>query len=246
MLERRPLGSQGLMASQIGLGAMGMTAFYDVADPRETEAESLAALDKAAELGVTLIDTAWVYQHPSGATNEALVCVRVRARTPACCCAFPSWRDALRPSLGRRLRSAARQVGKALKKHGREKFVVATKFGLAFTPEGGIAPDCRPATIRAQLADSLARLGTDYIDLYYAHRIDPKVPIEEMMGCLKAVRACAAQRDALLRCTCAMCCPVARADARRRRSWWRRARCALWGCRSARARSCGARTRCTR
>jgi aryl-alcohol dehydrogenase-like predicted oxidoreductase len=76
-VEQRPLGSQGLVASCQGLGAMGMTAFYS-ADPAADEAESLRTLARALELGINFVDTAWIYQHESGATNEELA--RVLAR----------------------------------------------------------------------------------------------------------------------------------------------------------------------
>jgi aryl-alcohol dehydrogenase-like predicted oxidoreductase len=77
-------------------------------------------------------------------------------------------------------------VGKALKIHGREKFIVATKFGILLT-EQGVVPSGTEETIRTQLADSLQRLGTDYIDLYYMHRMDPNTPIEETMRVLKSL-----------------------------------------------------------
>eukprot|EP00731_Ephydatia_muelleri_P025138 Em0017g221a len=75
-------------------------------------------------------------------------------------------------------------LGKAIKIHGRDKFVIATKFGVTFTSTG-MATSGKPELIRSQLADSLQRLGTDYIDLYYQHRMDPNTPIEETMECLK-------------------------------------------------------------
>lgn len=79
-------------------------------------------------------------------------------------------------------------VGKALAIHGREKFIVATKFGI--TLEGGEMGYCgKEETIRSQLADSLRRLGTDYIDLYYMHRMDPNTPIEQTMAVLKSLVA---------------------------------------------------------
>lgn len=70
--------------------------------------------------------------------------------------------------------------------HGREKFVVATKFGLVFE-NGQWTISGSEQTIRSQLADSLSRLGTDYIDLYYMHRMDPNTPIEETMRVLKSL-----------------------------------------------------------
>ena len=79
-------------------------------------------------------------------------------------------------------------VGKALKKYGREKFVVATKFGLKYSAAGREITG-KPADVRQQCEESLQRLGTDYIDLYYMHRMDPKTPIEETMRCLLELKA---------------------------------------------------------
>lgn len=77
-------------------------------------------------------------------------------------------------------------VGAALKSR-RNDVAIATKFGIAFdksSPEVNkpVIPDSRPDTIRRSVEGSLKRLGTDYIDLYYQHRFDPKVPIEEVAG----------------------------------------------------------------
>lgn len=77
-------------------------------------------------------------------------------------------------------------IGKALKPY-RDKIVLATKFGIRFDMESPevnkpLVPDSRPATIRASVEASLKRLDTDHIDLYYQHRSDPKIPIEEVAG----------------------------------------------------------------
>ena len=78
-------------------------------------------------------------------------------------------------------------VGAALAPY-RDKVVLATKFGIHFDmsllKEGKspIVPDARPEVIRASVDSSLQRLGTDYIDLYYQHRVDPKIPVEEVAG----------------------------------------------------------------
>ncbi|KAG9405649.1 hypothetical protein AC1031_003556 [Aphanomyces cochlioides] len=77
-------------------------------------------------------------------------------------------------------------VGKAIKQHGRDKFVIATKFGVVFK-DGKMVVSGTEETIRSQLADSLKRLGTDYIDLYYMHRMDPTTPIEETVAVLKSL-----------------------------------------------------------
>ena len=71
-------------------------------------------------------------------------------------------------------------VGEALQGR-REKVVLATKFGVEFTT-GGLGMDSSPATIRESLESSLRKLNTDYIDLYYQHRVDPVTPIEEVAG----------------------------------------------------------------
>ncbi len=77
-------------------------------------------------------------------------------------------------------------MGKAIAIHGRDKFIVATKFGVV-PKAGGPTVSGNEETIRSQLADSLSRLGTDYIDLYYQHRMDPSTPIEETMRVLKSL-----------------------------------------------------------
>jgi len=75
-------------------------------------------------------------------------------------------------------------VGKAIKGR-REQVLVATKFGLVSHAGGGPGViDSSPANVRAAVEGSLKRLGTDYIDLYYQHRVDPNIPIEETVGAL--------------------------------------------------------------
>lgn len=74
-------------------------------------------------------------------------------------------------------------VGKGIKPF-RDKIVLATKFGVKHSLTG-LTMDSRPETIRKSLEGSLKRLGTDYIDLYYLHRVDPKVPIEEVAGVMQ-------------------------------------------------------------
>lgn len=136
MLGTRKLGSQGLEVSAIGLGCMGMSHAYGVPD----EAESIATIHRAIELGCTFLDTAEQY---GPFTNEEL--------------------------LGRALRGR------------RDDVVLATKFGFTIgTPEPGV--DSRPEHIREVVDASLRRLQTDRIDLLYQHRVDPKVPIEDVAG----------------------------------------------------------------
>ena len=138
-MEKRKLGSTGLEVSAIGLGCMGMSAFYGTID----EAESIATIERAAELGVTLLDTAEVYG-PN--TNEELVGRAVAGR--------------------------------------REQVVIATKFGMVIDADGSRRIDGAPETVRRSIDGSLNRLQTDYVDLYYQHRVDPGVPIEETVGAM--------------------------------------------------------------
>jgi aryl-alcohol dehydrogenase-like predicted oxidoreductase len=141
-METRKLGRQGLEVSALGLGCMGMTAFYKTgADLAECEATLLEAVDR----GVTLFDTAEVY---GPWTNEEL--------------------------LGRVLGPR------------RDRIVLATKFGydLARDPALGPGLDSRPEHIREVVDQSLRRLGTDRIDLLYQHRVDPAVPIEDVVGAM--------------------------------------------------------------
>jgi aryl-alcohol dehydrogenase-like predicted oxidoreductase len=139
MLTKRKLGRQGLEVSVLGLGCMGMSHAYGVPD----EAESIATLHRAIELGVTFFDTAEAY---GPFTNEEL--------------------------LGRALKGLRQQV------------ILATKFGWRI--EGGqlVGTDSRPQHIKEVAEASLRRLGTDYIDLFYQHRVDPAVPIEDVVGAM--------------------------------------------------------------
>jgi aryl-alcohol dehydrogenase-like predicted oxidoreductase len=76
-------------------------------------------------------------------------------------------------------------VGEALAPF-RDQVVIATKFGFAFDADGkSTGLDSRPATIRKATEGSLRRLGVDAIDLYYQHRVDPQVPIEEVAGTVR-------------------------------------------------------------
>jgi len=139
-MKQRALGTQGLVVSELGLGCMGMSDFYG---GRE-EAESLATLDRALELGITFFDTADVY---GPCTNEEF--------------------------LGRFLR------GK------RDRVVLATKFGNVRSPDGKwIGVNGKPEYVRQCCEGSLKRLGVDHIDLYYQHRVDPTVPIEDTVGAM--------------------------------------------------------------
>jgi aryl-alcohol dehydrogenase-like predicted oxidoreductase len=77
-------------------------------------------------------------------------------------------------------------VGEALEPV-RDQVMIATKFGFAFSEDGqrNVGVSSRPDSIRAAVDGSLRRLRTDRIDLYYQHRVDPKVPIEDVAGTVK-------------------------------------------------------------
>ncbi len=141
-LQTRTLGSDLTVAS-IGLGCMGMSAFYG---GRE-DGESAATLRQAIESGVTLIDTADMY---GNGENELLV--------------------------GRTLRDM----------EARDRVVLATKFANTWDPATGARGPVRgdPAYVREACEASLRRLGVDHIDLYYQHRVDPNVPIEDTVGAM--------------------------------------------------------------
>jgi aryl-alcohol dehydrogenase-like predicted oxidoreductase len=139
-MEMRRLGSQGLEVSALGLGCMGMSDFYAGRD----DAESIATIDRALDLGVTLLDTADMY---GVGANEMLVGKAIRAR--------------------------------------RDRVVIATKFGILRGEDGGMrGVSGRPDYVREACDASLRRLGVDVIDLYYQHRVDPDVPIEETVGAM--------------------------------------------------------------
>lgn len=144
-MQMRKLGQQGLEVSALGLGCMGMSDFYGSRD----EAESIATINRAIDLGVTFLDTADMY---GVGANEELVGRVVRER--------------------------------------REWIVVATKFGNVRGADGSFkGVNGRPDYVRSACDASLRRTGLDVIDLYYQHRVDPVVPIEETVGAMSELVA---------------------------------------------------------
>ena len=142
-MEQRKLGRQGLTVSSLGLGCMGMSDFYGPTD----EAESVATLHRAIELGITFFDTADMY---GPFKNEEL--------------------------LGRALKGKRGQV------------IIATKFGNRRAPDGAfLGVSGKPEYVAQACEASLRRLGLDHLDLYYQHRVDPTVPIEETVGAMAAL-----------------------------------------------------------
>ena len=147
-MEQRPLGQGGLTVSALGFGCMGLTSAYGDALP---DAESIALIRAAYDLGVTHFDTAEAY---GPFANEIVVGA------------------ALRPI--------------------RDKVTIATKFGFDIDLETGErrgGTNSRPERIRAVCDAALKRLGTDHIDLFYQHRVDPAVPIEDVAGAVQGLIA---------------------------------------------------------
>ncbi|UTA68477.1 aldo/keto reductase [Emticicia sp. 21SJ11W-3] len=140
-MKQSKLGNQGLVASQMGLGCMGMSEFYGNSD----DTESLRTINHAIDAGINLLDTSDIY---GPFKNEVL-------------------------------------LGKVLKER-RHEVVLATKFGIV---RSATDPTVRgfngtPEYCKKACDNSLQRLGIDTIDLYYLHRVDPNVPIEETVGAM--------------------------------------------------------------
>ncbi len=140
-MSPRRLGRDGPAIGPIALGCMGMSEFYAPVEERE----AIRTIQRALELGLTLLDTSDMYGFGD---NERLLSRALQGR-----------------------RGAA---------------IVATKGGILRRRDEPTyrGVDGRPEYIRAACNASLRRLGIDAIDLYYLHRVDPDVPIEETVGAL--------------------------------------------------------------
>ena len=140
-MQRRKLGKTGLEVSTIGLGCMGMSDFYGARD----DAQSIATVHRAVDLGVTFLDTADMY---GPFTNEEL-------------------------------------LGKAIQGR-RDQVELATKFGIVRSATDPLLRgfNGKPEYVKSSCDASLGRLGVDHIDLYYQHRVDADVPIEDTVGAM--------------------------------------------------------------
>jgi aryl-alcohol dehydrogenase-like predicted oxidoreductase len=141
-MKTRTLGADGPAVSEIGLGCMGMSAFYGQAD----EGEARATLARALELGCNFLDTSDMY---GPYTNEQLLGSVIAER--------------------------------------RDEVFLATKFGIKLVKADDLINrtiDGSARYVREACDASLKRLGTDHIDLYYQHRVDPSTPIEETVGAM--------------------------------------------------------------
>ena len=139
-MQQRRLGSEGLEVSAEGLGCMGMSQSYGPAD----QAEAIATIHRAIELGISFLDTADMY---GPFTNERLVGRAIAGR--------------------------------------RDQVVLATKFGNERRADGSwVGINGRPEYVRRCCDASLERLAVGHIDLYYQHRVDTTVPVEETWGAM--------------------------------------------------------------
>ncbi|KTT96268.1 aldo/keto reductase, partial [Sphingomonas sanguinis] len=141
-MKYRTLGPE-FEVSALGLGCMPMAGVGRNMYGEANEAESIATIHRAIELGVTLFDTAEIY---GPLVNEELVGRAIRGK-----------RDAV---------------------------VIATKFGFRYDENGMMGVDSTPANVQRACEGSLKRLGVETIDLFYQHRVDPNVPIEETVGAM--------------------------------------------------------------
>src|SRR6267142_5962537 len=139
-MQTRKLGNNGPTVSAQGLGCMGISTAYGKPD----DAEALATINRALELGVNFLDTADIY---GNGHNEEFVGRAIAGRRP--------------------------------------EILLATKCGFVWDEDGkqsGI--DGSPRHIQEACEASLRRLGVEVIDLYYLHRVDERVPVEDSVGAM--------------------------------------------------------------
>lgn len=146
-MKKRQLGRTNIYVNPVGLGCMGFSHAYGIAEDRE---KAIQTIKEAYKLGYDFFDTAECY---TGENADGSI----------------SYNEEL--------------VGEALK-DVRENVIIATKFGV--THKGNhLELDSTPAKIRQSIEGSLKKLQTDYVDLYYQHRIDPNVEPEVVAGVMK-------------------------------------------------------------
>lgn len=138
-MKYRKLGRHGPQVSAIGLGRGAQPIRFG--DPLEQDFN--AAIDRAIELGINLLDSSDAYW----ATRHEVL------------------------------------LGRALKGR-RDKVLLTSKFGNIDLPDGKKAVNGRPEYVYSSCDASLERLGVDVIDIYYLHRVDPGVPIEDTIGAM--------------------------------------------------------------
>ena len=146
-MKPRRLGQTNMYVTQVGLGCMGFSHAYGVAEDKQ---KAIDTIQKAYDLGYNFFDTAECY---TGVNEDGSI----------------SYNEEI--------------VGEALQ-DVRDKVIIATKFGVVHKRDH-LEFDSSPETIRRSIEGSLKKLQTDYIDLYYQHRIDPQVEPEVVAGVMK-------------------------------------------------------------
>jgi len=148
MSEQRRVGRDGPLVGAIGFGAMGLTSFYA---SKMSDEECAPVVQRAIELGATMVDSSDIYGPPMG-RNERMLSLVLKD-----------------PEV-------------------RKKTFVATKFGNFMGPDGSRAIKGKPEYVREACEKSLKALGIDSIDLYYQHRVDRTIPIEDTWNELKKLK----------------------------------------------------------
>ncbi|KAH9754016.1 Aldo ket red domain-containing protein [Citrus sinensis] len=171
-VPRVKLGTQGLEVSKLGFGCMSLSGGYN--SPLSEE-DGISIIKHAFSKGITFFDTADKY---GPYTNEILLGKLVF--------------DIIEDTLGwKSLLKFSEFIGKetlsfqALKELPRENIQVATKFGFVELGFTSVIVKGTPEYVRSCCEASLRRLDVEYIDLYYQHRVDTSVPIEETIGEMK-------------------------------------------------------------